>query len=280
MPAQPLPNSVTIQLDGQNRVSIQLNLIPKGSFLMGSRGNYVDEEPVHLVEIPDDFYLGIYPVTQQQFAVWTKQAGVDHENDLLGNNTHPAENMSWFEAKQYCDWLTRRFEDQLSKLPELQAIECKVQLPTEAQWEYACSSWLDADGESDPLRRVYMDYHTGDGSAALNQAGWFADNSQDKTQRVGQKQANRHGLFDMHGNVEEWCEDEWNGNAYRYHAQGIKASNISDNGQESKDAWRVLRGGSWDDRAADCRAAFRFRFLPGNRYRDFGFRVGLFPVRS
>ncbi|MFK7891087.1 MAG: formylglycine-generating enzyme family protein, partial [Granulosicoccus sp.] len=265
MPDIQLPETIQISLDDDEQSLLQLNLIPKGSFLMGSRGNLRYEEPVHLVEILYDFYLGIYPVTQKQFAVWTQQAGVEHENGFPGNDSHPAEDMDWFQARQYCDWLNVRFEQQFSSTFNSPPAVWKVRLPREAEWEYACSAWQEMDDSTDPQSRIYMDYHTGDGPGALEMAGWFADNSDNTTHPVGRKQANRHGLFDMHGNVWEWCEDVWDEYAYCNCAHGFIASSKEEDNQDTDDAYRVPRGGSWFDRATHCRAAFRVRGLPAYR---------------
>ena len=264
---------VSLPLDDEQQVWIVFRRISRGSFLMGSRGYYNDEEPVHLVEIPFDFYLGKFPVTQRQFAVWTQQARIDHKNEFDGNPEHPAENMNWHEANQFCQWLQGKVgllaqQAQYRDLAGLQAC-----LPTEAQWEYACSAWH-ADHD-DPSHRIYTDYHTGDGTAALEQAGWFSGNSNRQTQPVGQKANNRHGLHDMHGNVLEWCRDCWDIRAYRY-----RIDRQIDPCVETLDegTYRVLRGGSWYDRATYCRAACRAWFRPAGRGRNLGFRVGLFPV--
>ena len=124
-----------------------------------------------------------------------------------------------------------------------------------------------------------MDYHTGDGEAALCEAGWYSGNRAIQTQAVGHKLPNRHGLYDMHGNVSEWCRDTFDADAYKRRVHGVidpgaGTVNLRD------DAYRVIRGGSWGDRAASCRAAFRLRGFPGLRFMSLGFRVGLFPVQS
>ena len=174
--------------------------------MMGARGYFPAEEPVHEVEITQDFYLGIYPVTQAQFRASTQAQGIEHENHFEGKDQHPAENMSSLGARQYCDWLMQLESAHL--IPE----GFQARLPTEAEWEYACSAWQETEAG-----RIYTEYHTGDGVAALQQAGWFGAYARDKhrnvlddsTQAVGQLACNRHGLHDMHGNVWEWCLDAY-----------------------------------------------------------------------
>lgn len=241
-------NSVLI-LDLGNSIEMSFQLIPAGSFRMGSRGSYHDEEPRHLVQITQPFYLGTFPVTQQQFAVWK----AEHENHFANNARHPAENMDWHEAAQYCSWLTANFSNQL---PAGYA----AGLPTEAQWEYACRAGTETE------------YYSGDGEAALAEAGWYSENSESQTQPVGQLKANEFGLYDMHGNVDEWCSDAWDEHAYKKRVNGVCDPFIDG----KKDAYRVFRGGCWFLSPRVCRAACRSRWRPGDRDRDRGFRVCLF----
>ena len=268
------------------------NRIPAGKFLMGSRGHFPQEEPVHEVEITQDFYLGVYPVTQAQFRQWTQSENIDHQNEFEGKDDHPAESMDWQQARQFCDWLMSQ-ENAKTIIPQ----GYRARLPTEAEWEYACASWH--DGAQHPEHtgaRRYTEYHTGDGDGALREAGWYGyytdrgNVTAEGTQPVGQFQANQFGLHDMHGNVFEWCLDAWDADAYRSRAPSVCNPLIGDSSGrvfdpfdvQSDDAFRVLRGGSWNFRAANCRAAYRGRDQPGFRYgnRFIGFRVGLFPVLS
>ena len=246
------------------------------SFRMGERG--LGESPFGFTDpvikvcldqpcLDQPFYLGTLPVTQKQFMVWTKAEGIDHENEFRGHPDHPAESMTRRQAVAYCGWLTQVAARDMPK----GYIAC---LPTEAEWEYACRA--DTDTE----------YHTGDGEAALGEARWFADNSQGSTQPVGRKQPNAFGLFDMHGNVWEWCHDAWEEAPYRSRVDGdgdawceqrLKDWQAGLQQLTKSDRFRVLRGGSWGDSAGDCRSACRFRHGPGHAFRDFGFRVCLVP---
>ena len=120
---------------------------------------------------------------------------------------------------------------------------------------------------------MYTEYHTGDGEAALCVAGWFRGNSDSQTQAVGGKQPNRFGLYDMHGNVGEWCVGGWDERAYSHRA-GYTLDPIRD---DIASFGRGTRGGSYIEVAPGCRAACRYRYRPASCGNDQGFRVGLFP---
>ena len=193
---------------------ITFRLIPAGNFLMGARG-YINSEPVHRVRITRPFYLGIYPVTQAQFAVWAESLNLDYTTGFGDNPRHPASNMDWTQARQWCEW----FNSVIESLP----VGYAARLPTEAEWEYACASWCETGTD-----RVYTEYYTGDGSAALSKAGWYGvsdgsgNNTQPNTRDVGRLVSNQFGLFDMHGNVDEWCLDVYRRNTYRYRADSVR----------------------------------------------------------
>ena len=172
---------------------------------------------------------------------------------------YPAENLSWYEARGFCEWLN---ETGLTKG------EGVAGLPSEAQWEFAC-----AGGEQ-------TEYENGDGVAALKAAGWFDENSEGKTQPVRSKQANLFGLYDMHGNLWEWCRDAWDSEAYAKRKRNAEDPEVYLEGEETSGSERVLRGGSWFYTAAYCRSAFRsreLRRLPRLAHRFFGWDC--FPAR-
>ncbi len=242
---------------------MNFRLIPPGEFRMGARGEYRDEEPIHRVRITRPFYLGTTPVTQEQFAVWTRSKRIKHQNGFPSQPTHPAENMDWNQAVAFCDWLTKSCLKQarLRGLPN----DYVAGLPTEAQWEYACRAGTETE------------YHTGDGEAALAEAGWYDANSDGTTQPVGGRADNAFGLFDLHGNVWEWCRDAWDEFAYAKRVDGVCDPEVMEDDVGGENLRRVVRGGSWLDSAWSCRASCRGWWGPGYRGGCQGFRVCLFP---
>ena len=233
-------------------VAVQEKALDKGeplSFVMGSRGYGDSEEPRHRVILSRPFYLGTFQVTQRQFACWRP----GHENRFKGRPDHPAENMYWREARDFCRWVIETCRDDLPAGLE-------VRLPTEAQWEYACRAGTKTE------------YWSGDGEAALRKVAWFGEGLSDgSTHKVGGLPANPWGLHDMHGNVWEWCRDAWVIEGY-----GKRVAYSIDPYNEGGPDWlRVYRGGSWNYSARDCRSAVRFRFGRGCRYCYLGFRLCL-----
>ena len=228
------------------------------SFWMGERGQNNDQEPRHRVIIPAPFYLGVFPVTQAQFAAFKP----DHKNGLPGKPEHPAERMDWHEAVAFGEWI--------NETPELRAqlpAGFRACLPNEAQWEYACRAGTETE------------YSSGDGAAALAEVGWFEGNAGGSTHPVGMLKASAWGLHDLHGNVWEWCADDYDDTAYAQRADGWNAAVWS----TAEDAplrvmRRVVRGGSWVDSARGCRSACRVGRRPRDRLGSRGFRLCLSPV--
>jgi formylglycine-generating enzyme required for sulfatase activity len=230
--------------------------IPAGEFRMGTRGEYADEEPIHRVRLTQPFYLGQFPVTQAQYAAFRP----DHQNEFPGDSRRPVENVSWNDAMAYCAWLN----DRSSVVWPAGLVEFTARLPSESQWEYACRGGTETE------------FHTGDGAIALAAAGWYGGNSNDQTHPVGLKAPNALGLYDMHGNVWEWCADPWLEDSYKLRVDGVCDPEVTEQEVEG-DVLRVVRGGSWFLWARYCRAANRYRFGPEDRNRNLGFRVCLFP---
>jgi formylglycine-generating enzyme required for sulfatase activity len=210
--------------------------IPPGSFYMG--GTADDEKPIREVTLAKGYYMGITLVTQAQ---WLWVMGNDSRPSHFTGDDRPVENVSWID----CQGFLAEFRKRINR---------PVRLPTEAEWEYACRAGSTTD------------YFNGNDEKALARAGWYAGNSDKQTHPVAQKQANRWGLYDMHGNVWEWCSD-WGDAAYYK-----KGENKDPQGPQSGTV-RVLRGGSWGDVPERCRAAYRNWDDPSFRNDFYGFRV-------
>lgn len=247
-------------------VDLELMPIQAGSFYMGTTNALFDNEtPLRWLTLSEPFWMGRTEVTIGQFAEYIKskgeQDGVHFENpycplDEKGNlysetifGTYweqPMICVDWYVCVNFCKWLTERV--QLSnKLP----YGYELRLPTEVEWEYCCRA-----GSS------------GDYSGDLNSLAWFKDNSDDKTHRVGKKKPNDWGLYDMHGNVSEWCFDSfWDSLSWC----------DNDPAKAGRGPLRVFRGGSWTSPDVLCRSAFRGYYSPRFTYYNLGFRVILAP---
>ncbi|MCW5209962.1 formylglycine-generating enzyme family protein, partial [Desulfobulbus sp. US1] len=213
---------------------MELVYVPKGCFQMGSN-EYDDEKPVHEVCV-DGFWMGKYEVTQGQ---WQKIMG-DNPAGFKKGDKYPVEQVSWEDAQKFITQLKKRSGKE-------------YRLPTEAEWEYAARA-----GAS-------YKYSGGDD---LDAVAWYGDNSGGSTHSVGQKKANAFGLYDMSGNVWEWCAD-WYGE--KYYASSPKNNPT---GPDSGTG-RVLRGGGWFDRPVYCPSVYRNDRGPGNRRGNVGFRLVL-----
>jgi formylglycine-generating enzyme required for sulfatase activity len=229
---------------------IRLRLIPAGEFLMGSPDSDPNaqprEKPHHAVRITKPFYLGVYPVTQSQY----EAVMGSNPSHFRGDGNRPVEKVSWHDAQAFCGKLTELAGEQSGGLV--------FRLPTEAEWEYACRAGTSTR------------YSFGDDVAQLGEYAWFKENAERTTHPVGQKKANAWGLYDMHGNVFEWCQDPFDDNYY--------ASSPSEDPRGPQQASRrVIQGGSWCSVARCCRAAFRHADRPAYRYFYLGFRVAAVP---
>jgi formylglycine-generating enzyme required for sulfatase activity len=233
-----------------NSIGMKLVLIPKGTFMMGSpesEERRVGNETQHEVTISKDYYLGVYEVTQAQYEKMMGKNPSRFQGDNLreDNANHPVEQVSWEDAVEFCK--------KLSDLPEEKKAGRIYHLPTEAQWEHACRAGSKTA------------YSFGEGSKSLGDYAWFDQNSNRQTHPVGEKKANAWGLYDMHGNVWEWCSD-W----YGQYPKGA----VSDPVGTRESSNRVFRGGSWYDHFEYCRSARRLGYFPSGR-DDFGLRVAL-----
>ena len=247
-------------------VNLTLMLIPAGEFMMGAPKEEPEsrdeERPQHLVKVPQ-FMMGRYPVTQAQ---WKVVAGYDRiaqdldpEPSSFKGDERPVENVSWDDAQEFCQRLSAKTENKR-----------RYCLPSEAQWEYACRAGMTTT------------FHFGE-TITPDLANYFTTSSyngsptrerRDKTTDVGSFAANDWGLCDMHGNVLEWCEDDWH-DSY----EGAPSDGSAWVETERTSNSRLLRGGSWGVNPQYCRSAFRFSLPRDVRDHDVGFRVCCVPPR-
>ncbi len=182
-----------------------MQFIPKGTFMMGEGNNKKE------ITIKQNFEISKYQVTFDEYDLYCDEMKKEKPDDRgWGRERRPVTNVSWHDGVAYCEWLSEKTGE-------------NYKLPTEAEWEHACTE--------DTTRK----WSFGDDVKELKKYAWYDKNSENKTHPVGEKEPNSRGLYDMHGNVWEWCEDWYD---------------------EDKDR-KVLRGGSWFDIADDSRSAIR-----------------------
>ena len=201
--------------------------------------NFFAEHPAHAVTLTQPFYMGKYDVTQEQYRAVTGM----NPSKFIGND-NPVENVLWDDAQAFCKKVTDQIKD-------------GVRLPTEAEWEYACRAGTTTE------------FFSGDLDSDLERVAWCAANSRRIAHPVGQKEPNKFGLYDMHGNVWQWCQDLWD--VYYYKKSPIE--NPQGLARPSLGAYRILRGGGCEDDPMYCRSAFRDGDDPANRVGNVGFRV-------
>ena len=275
-------NHLGTKVEIENSMGMKLRLIPPGEFMMGSPQEEIDtlvqsttegfwqrifrsEGPRHGVKLTQAFYLGSCEVTQQQYQElmglnpsWFSLTGPgkDALTDL-DTGQHPVEQVSWFDAVDFCNKLSEKEERSPYYLHDEEAVKVLggngYRLPTEAEWEYACRagttgrSFFESDTERD-----------------LVQHAWMNSNAGNRTHRVGELSGNPFGLYDLYGNVCEWCWD-WH--------SGYAVSNVSNPNVSKPGSNRVFRGGGWSDVSAFCRSAIRVDTQPRDRHGYLGFRV-------
>ncbi len=236
--------------------------IPAGKFQMGSpkeEGGDKDEWPRHDVVVRSSFQMAAVPVTIDQYAAFDP----DHRSFFQGQvpeeriGSHPVETVTWFEAWAFCRWLGSR--------PGLTE---GARLPTEEEWEYVCRAGTETR------------FWKGEGEADLAEVGWYKANSERRTHRVGQKAANLWGLYDVHGNVLEWTESEWDGKDYSGSVDGAEIDPSADRPAPSPSGDRVYRGGCYADVARYARSADRDPFEPQFSLQFLGFRLLLPAARG
>jgi formylglycine-generating enzyme required for sulfatase activity len=231
--------------------------IHAGNFQMGSDPG---EQPVHTVTFDYSFEMSATEITQAQY----EEAMGTNPSSFTGDNNRPVENVSWNNAVTFCNALSEA--EGLEPCYDLSTWECDFskngyRLPTEAEWEYACRAGTTTN------------YNTGDSESDLDRAGWYKSNSGNTTHAVGGQEANSYDLYDMHGNVSEWCNDRY----------GVYSSESQTNPTGPEDGSdRVIRGGSWYSEAINCRSAFRYHYSTDFSNHLIGFRVvrGVIPAPS
>jgi formylglycine-generating enzyme required for sulfatase activity len=258
-PQAPKPQSPTIQQVGDARQDNGLTMkfmgCPQGKFLMGSPPSEIDRETdEHQVSVTlsSGFWLGKFPVTQAEWGRLMRTTPWKGKKFVKEGTDYPATYISWDDANEFVEKFNRQ-ERKAGRIPD----DWNYALPTEAQWEYACRA------------ETTSRFSCGDLESRLDGFAWFAKNTsargEEFAHRVGRKQPNAWGLFDMHGNVWEWCRD-------------LRSDKLPGGTDPEVSIWgteRVCRGGGWLSDASNCRSAIRFGYPPVHRSFNLGFRIAL-----
>ena len=233
------PKELTVDLG--KGVKLELVLVPAGEFMMGSpesdKDAFSDERPQHRVRITKAFYLGKYEVTGEQ---WKAVMGTNPGSSK--GSRHAVDQVTWEDCQTFLGKLNAKVESG------------KFQLPSEAQWEYACRAGSTTK------------YFFGDDPAQLGDYAWYEKNSGGKAHAVGEKKPNAWGLYDMHGNSWEWCADWYEGGYYA-------KSPVDDPRGPLTGLGHVGRGGGRTAIARLCRSAVRYNFAPNYSDYNLGLRV-------
>ncbi len=230
---------------------VEMILLPGGWFIMGDDKGEVDERPAHKIYVAP-FYMDKYPVTQEEYE---RVMGENPSRWKGGRN--PVEQVRWSDAVRYCNARSRL--EGLQPCYNLETWECDFdadgyRLPMEAEWEFACRAGTKTR------------YFFGDNPRKLKLYAWFKGNSGGRPRPVGRKLPNPWGLYDMYGNVWEWCNDfykvDYYGESPLKNPKGPKTGNT-----------KVLRGGSWNSKAEECRSSYRYNENPGYTDVCFGYDI-------
>lgn len=224
-----------------NSIGMKLVLIPKGTFKMDGYQNEVT--------ISKDYYVGVYEVTQGQYEkLMNKKPSFFQGNKVKDNRSnHPVEQVSWEEAVEFCK--------RMSELPDEKKAGRAYRLPTEAEWENACKA-------GSKLKDSF-----GFEFESLGLYAWYGENSKRQTHPVGEKKANAYGLYDMHGNVDEWCSD-----------RSLPTQSVTDAVEPRDDLIFWHRGGNWHSDGLDCFLTLGGgTSAPSYRSKEIGFRLALTP---
>ncbi len=228
-----------LPVEVENRLGMRFRLVPSGSCLIGSPTNERGRGSIevrHVQLFPEDFYMGKFEVTQ---AEWKRVMGITDEPSVFKGDKRPVEEVTWYDCQRF-----------VNKLCELEGVPPNTyQLPTEAEWEYACRGGTDTS------------FCFGDQPDRLGIWADFAGNNCKQTAEIGRRRCNSLGLYDMHGNVWEWCRDLY----VNYPGDD---SNAGD-----RYGYRTIRGGNWYVGAWECRSANRCCLPPASHGNMLGFRV-------
>jgi formylglycine-generating enzyme required for sulfatase activity len=239
------------QIDLGTDVTLEMVCIPEGNFIMGTPekelGRSSDENPQHQVTVAP-FFMSKYPITQAQYL-----AVINNNPSIFKGNNKPVESVCWFDCIEFCQ-----------KLSDLTGR--KFRLPSEAEWEYACRAGTTTPFYFGKTLTIDLANYKGQFAYGNGPSGIYRQETTD----VGSFPPNAFGLYDLHGNVWEWCADSWHDN----YAQAPPDSRVwEEEENEDKQLPRVLRGGSWDDTAYYCRSGVRLWTSPEVQGKLIGFRV-------
>ncbi|MGA2256209.1 MAG: formylglycine-generating enzyme family protein [Thermoguttaceae bacterium] len=241
-----LPKELTFELG--RGIKLEIVLVPAGEFMMGSSDSDEDassrEMPQHKVRIKKPFHLGRYLVTQEQW-----EAVIGSNPSHFKGSKNPVDLVSWEDCQKFLEELNAKIGTQSGEFT----------LPTEAAWEYACRAGSTTQ------------YCFDDDDPKLSEYAWYNANSGNTTHPVGEKKPNAWGLYDMHGNVWEWCQDWY---ASEYYSKSL----VDDPTGPATGSDRVIRGGCWLGPSRGCRSAVRTNLGPELHSSLLGFRVALIPA--
>ncbi len=231
-------------------INMKMVYVEPGTFMMGSPGekDSDEDETFHKVTVTRGYWIGVYEVRQREY-----QAVMNENPSNFKGDDFPVESVNWHDAVKFCDKLNKLYA---ASLPPGYV----YRLPTEAEWEYAARGGKKSGG---------FRYSGGDD---LSVVGWYDGNSGDTAHETGTKLPNELGIYDMSGNVSEWCHD--------WYEKYSGADQQDPSGAEENSAYRIHRGGAWDSKSRNCRLADRDFYLPGSPNIDIGFRVVLAPPVS
>ncbi len=241
-------DSFNERVDLGNGIVLEMVKVEHGTFTMGKLSNDSDaddDEPPHRVTLTNDYWLGKYEVTQKQW-----RAVMGSNPSFFKGDVFPVECVSWDDVQEFCNKLNAKYS---GKLPS----GYEFRLPTEAEWEYASKGGKKSNG------------YKYSGSNSIGDVAWYVDNFGGKTHEVGTKKENELGLYDMSGNVWEWCYD-W----YGEYSSGSQTDPIGSN----TGSGLVFRGGCWGSLSKGCRSSDRYSLAPSGRTSFLGFRLALAPA--